>query len=214
MGKKVEMVGRRFGRWVVIEETDKRTSNGAIMYKCLCDCGNTKVVDGTILRRGDSLSCGCYNHDIITKMGNAVYKEKLYGVWGSMKGRCFNKNDPNYHNYGGRGITVCDEWANSYDSFKKWAYENGYEKGKWIDRIDNEKGYMPDNCRWCSPKEQQNNKRTNHNVEINGETHTVTEWAEISGINRGTLYSRVKKGWTGEKLICPVDKEIERVVSE
>lgn len=135
---------------------------------------------------------------------------RLYHAWSAMKQRCSNPNNRKYDSYGGRGITVCDEWANSYLAFKKWAIENGYSDCLTIDRIDNEKGYSPDNCRWITNKDQQRNKRNNRLVTINGETKTLAEWSEISGIGHGVLWQRLfNHGWSYEKaLTTPVKHTI------
>ena len=206
MGKKVEgMVGRVFGRLTVIAETEKRGPGGVVMYLCRCSCGKTTTVSGTCLRSGETVSCGCYNHDVITKFGNAVYKEKLYSVWASMKARCGCSTDKFFHNYGGRGIKVCDEWREDYRAFKAWAYENGYRPGLWIDRIDNDGDYKPSNCRWATTKEQARNKRTTVFVEYMGNRMCLADAAELSGIKPATLARRIELGWPSERLFAPVD---------
>ena len=100
MGKRIDLTGKRFGRWTVVSESDLRDCNGNIMWNCKCDCGREKAVSGNSLRKGCSTSCGCYNHDVITKFGGAVYKEKLHSVWASIKSRCNCETDNAYHNYG------------------------------------------------------------------------------------------------------------------
>ncbi len=205
MGKKIDIVGQRFGRWEVLSESEKRVS-GNVFYTCKCDCGTVRDVSSRNLRDGSSMSCGCLNRDIITKFGNSVYKEKLYSVWNSMKQRCINENDKAYKNYGGRGITVCDEWKNDYIAFKRWALSNGYSEGMWIDRKDNEMGYSPDNCRWSSPKQQSMNKRTTVYVKYCGTLMCLREASEKSGIKWATLRRRIKLGWNEENLFLPVDK--------
>lgn len=207
MGKKVDMIGRRFRRWTVVADAGKRTNSGAIVYLCKCDCGNEKIVSGTILRSGQSTSCGCYNHDVITKFGNAVYKEKLYHIWHSMIQRCYNKNDKAFHNYGGRGITVCEDWKSSYQSFKTWALENGYKRGLWIDRSDNNGPYSPANCSFQTPKRQQRNKRTNVMVTIDGITRCMSDWADDAGISLSTIKRRIELNWNGKDLLKPVDRK-------
>ena len=204
MGKKVEMIGKRFGRILVISE-DKRDSQGIIYYKCLCDCGKEKIIKGTSLRAGVTRSCGCYNHDIVTK-DNPVYKSKLYGVYRSIISRCNCPTDKSYHNYGGRGIKISSEW-NTFEAFKKWSESNGYKEGLWIDRINNDMDYSPDNCRWATPKEQQNNKRTCVYVTINGITKTISQWADETGICYATICRRLQLGWQGEDLLKPIDKK-------
>ena len=118
-----------------------------------------------------------------------------------MKDRCNNSKNHAFEHYGARGIAVCDEWQ-EYINFRDWAMANGYEIGLSIDRIDNSKGYSPDNCRWTSMKEQSNNRRSNHTVSFNGETHTIAEWAAIKGLEYGTLKARIKRyHWSIEKAL-------------
>lgn len=127
---------------------------------------------------------------------------KLEKAYTHMMERCYKPNCSMYYNYGARGITVCDEWKNDNKKFFEWAMANGYKEGLSIDRIDNEKGYSPDNCRWVTNKVQQNNRRNNIFVEINGERKTVAEWADIYGINRYAVYTRIKRlGWNEVKAI-------------
>lgn len=189
MGKKVEMIGKRFGRWVVLER-HSTNKNGTIRYLCKCDCGVVKDVSGVLLRNGQSSSCGCYNKEIISNP-NRVRGTKLYGLYLAIKRRCCNPKCKEYKNYGGRGIRMCDEWSNGFFKFKEWALKNGYKSGLWIDRINNDGNYEPSNCRWATPKEQANNKRTNHLFTYNGETHTIKEWSEAKNINYGTLMQRI-----------------------
>lgn len=134
------------------------------------------------------------------KLEHGEGRTRLYRCWSGMKTRCRNPHQVRYEDYGGRGIDICDEWANSYLTFKEWAISNGYCEGKTIDRIDNEKGYFPENCRWATHKEQQRNKRNNRLVTLNGETKPLSEWSEITGIRHGVLWQRVfHLGWPIEK---------------
>lgn len=121
--------------------------------------------------------------------------EPIYAVWQSMKTRCLCKTNKRYKDYGQRGIKICEQWLD-FQTFRKWAIENGYKKRKTLDRIDNDKGYCPENCRWTGYKEQANNKRNNHLIEYNGEKHTISEWSKILELKIGTLNSRINKlGW-------------------
>lgn len=203
MGKKVNLTGQRYGRLIVLEETKKRDIGGNVIWKCLCDCGETTYTSAQNLRRGYTKSCGCYNHDILTK-DNPKYKRPLYYIYHAIKCRCYNPNDKAFHNYGARGIKISDKW-NTYDNFEKWALKNGYKKGLWIDRIDNDSDYSPENCRWITPKEQQNNKRTNVKIIIDGVEKTIQEWADYSGIKPMTIKRRIKLGWDNSDLLKPVD---------
>lgn len=140
--------------------------------------------------------------------------KKLNGIYSAMKDRCYYCKDRYYKDYGGRGITICDEWLNKevvpnthnatkgWLAFKNWAITNGYKKGLTIDRIDVNKGYSPDNCRWITPKEQANNRRSNHFIIYNGVTKTISEWADYLGINQGVLYQRLKKAHFKNIEIC------------
>lgn len=169
---------------------------------CRCVCGAERIVDGRSIRSGASKRCG---HDRIAKMIAASRKvttkhggkkERLYGVWRGMIDRCYNPQSRFYFRYGGRGIKICDEWLNSYANFREWANNNGYDptipKGQCtIERVDNDKGYEPDNCIWTSLKRQCNNRSNNHTITYNGVTHTVTEWSDITGIRKDTLRRRI-----------------------
>ena len=123
-----------------------------------------------------------------------------------MKTRCGNPKHHEYHNYGGKGISVCDEWKGSFQAFREWAIESGYADGLTIDRSDNEKNYCPENCRWATYKQQANNKTQNHLVTYNGKTQSIAQWAEELGINRVTLQARINRyGWDIEKAMTTKD---------
>jgi len=125
-----------------------------------------------------------------------IYANKrLRKIWGSMKERCYREKHMHYDNYGGRGITVCDEWKDNYISFARWAYNNGYQDGLSIDRIDNNGNYEPSNCRWATDKEQNNNTRNNRIVEYQGKQYTVSQLAEFAGLSVSTIFQRIYKGW-------------------
>jgi hypothetical protein len=119
-----------------------------------------------------------------------------------MISRCNNPNSANYKYYGGAGVTICDEWQNA-EEFGKWASNSGWFKGATLDRIDNTKGYSPDNCRWATKKQQALNRCTTHLITHNGETHSITEWAEILGVNRTLLINRLCRGWSDEEIFEP-----------
>ena len=129
--------------------------------------------------------------------------QKIYKVWSGIKQRCFNPNSNRYKNYGGRGISICDEWKNSFETFCKWALENGYKEGLSIDRIYHEKDYEPSNCRWTDEITQQNNRTNNTLYEYEGETHTLTEWSRIKGIKPKTFCTRWRRGYRGQDLMKP-----------
>lgn len=118
-----------------------------------------------------------------------------------MKSRCNSPTNPKYESYGKRGIKVCDEWNEDFFVFKAWALKNGYEEGLSIDRIDNNKGYSPDNCRWTTRIVQQNNMRSNVYLEFRGERHTISEWGRITGIPNDTISRRLHRGWSTEQIL-------------
>lgn len=126
---------------------------------------------------------------------------RLYSIWASMKTRCYNSNHEAYARYGGRGIVVCDEWRNDFMSFYNWALSHGYNDTLTIDRIDNNKGYEPNNCRWATRKQQARNLRNNKNITINGETRCLTEWCNILGLNYYTVWERLNYGWSVKKAL-------------
>lgn len=133
-----------------------------------------------------------------------------------MRKRCYKPNSNCYKNYGGRGITVCDEWMgkDGQKNFYKWAIENGYKKGMTIDRIDNNGNYTPDNCRWVTPKTQAYNRSTNSYITIHGKTKTVSEWADEIGISRGAMQNRLRYGWSEDRLLEPAYKPLKMSKSQ
>lgn len=140
-----------------------------------------------------------YGEKIISHNANGDSKEKLYEIYTSIIRRCHNQNQKSFKYYGGRGIKICDEWFNNYQSFKKWALENGYVEGLTIDRIDVNGNYEPSNCRWITKKEQQNNTRRNCFITYNGETKTISQWGEFYEIPYHILWRRLKENWDLEE---------------
>ena len=149
--------GQKFGRLTVIDTTDQRTPNGNMVWQCLCDCGKFFLVDSSRLRTGNTKSCGCLHPDRITKHNKSY--SRLYRIWSGMKYRCNNPNAAKYRIYGARGITVCKEWTDNFQSFYDWAMSNGYADNLTIDRINNSGNYEPANCRWVDSVVQNNNRR-------------------------------------------------------
>lgn len=198
MSDKIDMIGRRFGRLVVVSEEEPHTKPSGqrvAMYKCICDCGNYTVVQGSHLRNGHSKSCGCLKAEQ-EKHGTS----RLARIWMNMVKRCRDPQSTSYSRYGARGITVCDSWAENYEVFKSWAQKTGYADNLTIDRIDNSKGYEPINCRWATYKEQANNTRSNLLLTFGNETHTASEWADIYGVDVKKIYNRKASGWNEEQL--------------
>ena len=194
----IDLTGKKFGRLTIIERF-ANASHEAV-WVCKCDCGKITHVRGTELRTGKTKSCGCFKVDRSTK--HRKCGTRLYNIWAGMKRRCSNPNEPAYDRYGGRGISVCEEWLQDFQSFYDWAMMNGYADDLTIDRKDNDKGYSPDNCRWATDKEQANNKRNNRLITFNGETHTIGEWASITGITSKAIERRLNRDkWDVEKAL-------------
>lgn len=205
MSKLIDLTGQRFGRWTVIERAPAKVTGrqATTMWLCRCDCGNAKVVSGTNLKNGASKSCGCLSTELISKRSriHAMSDTKIHYVWRGMKQRCTNPKHRGYPDYGGRGVTVCDEWLHNFQAFYNWAIVNGYKDGLSIDRIDNDKGYSPDNCRWVPRKVQNINKRTNRYIQIGTVKKSLSEWCEQYGMNYKTVCSRLRYGWTPEEAL-------------
>lgn len=206
MSKGKDLTGLIFGNLTVIEFAGTRKTHK--QWLCDCKCGNQTIVFQTNLLKGNTTSCGCLSSrnqahklkDINTKHGQS--QTKLYHVYYAMLDRCFNVDSKAYEHYGNRGISMCENWKSSFEHFYEWAVNNGYREGLTLDRINNNDDYKPSNCQWITQAEQSLNKRTTLYATINGETKTLKEWSDISGVKYKTLRARyVDYGWTGEKLL-------------
>ena len=208
MGKFEDITGQRFGRLIVIKKADNY-GNGNYKWLCKCDCGNEKEIEKSSLIAGLTKSCGCLHNEGNRKTHGGKHT-RLYHIWLNMKARCYNNNTKEYKYYGGRGITVCDEWKNDFKNFRDWSFDNGYMENVkrnecTIDRIDYNGNYEPSNCRWVDQKIQNRNSRHNKLITYNNETHCMSEWAEILNISYSCLKRRFRKNWEIEKaLTTPV----------
>lgn len=205
MSKRIDLTGNKYNLLTVLGYS--HTENGNAVWRCKCECGNETLVRGTNLKSNAVKSCGCLLH----KEHNTHHlsQTRLYKIYTLMKRRCYDTKIPYYDNYGGRGITVCDEWRKDFLQFYKWAKENGYQDGLTIDRIDNNKGYAPDNCRWATSKEQARNRRSCVLITHNGKTQTLVEWCEELNLKYKRVHDRMySKGWSFERAIStPVYEE-------
>ena len=211
------IVGERFGRLIAVCEAG-RAKNGAIVWRFKCDCGSNFETRYSRVASGNTVSCGCYRRDkgkakegIATRHG--LTGSSIYGRYYAMIQRCENPNDKKYSNYGGRGITVCDRWRNSFESF---VADMGMPPAKHsIDREDNDGNYEPSNCRWLTIGGQNRNKRDNFIIDIEGRGQTVTDCAIEFGIKRATVMTRIKLGWSHyDALTLPIQpgKHLKRRV--
>ena len=207
--EQVNLAGQRFGNWQVKSYAGKG-KYGNPLWECQCDCGSIRKVSEGSLIHGTSTSCGCSKGTPYSKHRSS--NTRLYNIWSKMKCRCGNENDKSYKDYGGRGISVCDEWSSSFPAFQEWALSHGYQDNLSIDRIDVNGNYCPENCRWATTKEQCNNTRRTIFFEVDGTRKPLTQWAEDTGIPRKELYYRYHHGYSGHDLIRPVVKETKLAV--
>lgn len=207
--RRLDLVGRRFGRLLVIGMAPPQ--RGFSHWLCECDCGNTKVVRGTSLTSNAIRSCGCLHREQAavniriakaaqTKTG--LSRHATYGTWTNMKHRCSDPSNINYPRYGGRGIRVCERWMD-YGNF---IADMGLKPPRMtLERINNDADYQPGNCRWASKTEQANNRRSNHLLSLNGRSDTIANWSRKLRIPMNVLRGRVYRGWPDHKaLTVPV----------
>ena len=191
--------GQTNNQWTFIEYSHKN-KGGNIFWLCRCSCGNEKPVSVHRVLSGQSKSCGCLRKNADFNIKHGLRKHPLYKVWRGIKYRCLVPTCPDYDLYGGRGITICDRWINSIKNF--FADMNtGYSFGMHIDRINVNGNYEPLNCRWVTPKQNNNNKRNNVYVTYDGRTHTPAQWAEELGIKANTIANRKRKGYPDYEAI-------------
>lgn len=207
VGEFEDLTGRRFGRLTVVgiseikEVRRKSRINRYAMWNCACDCGGIHIANSYDLKSGKTKSCGCLARENLIKCRtkHGLSDTRLYGIYTGIKNRCYNKNEPSYGNYGGRGIRMCEEWRNDFFSFYEWSLSNGYDeslssKQCTIERIDVNGDYCPENCKWIPMRQQGWNKRNTRYVTYEGRSMSVAEASELSGINAKTIYTRLSRG--------------------
>lgn len=198
-----DLNGQVFQRLTVIEYAGISPMGARALWKCLCECGSTTTVTGKSLRGGHTKSCGCLISDLTALRNYRHGKSKssnVYNTWIKIKDRCYNKNSPDYKDYGAKGVAVCDRWLHSFDNF----HEDMGEKPTLdhsIDRIDTKGNYEPSNCKWSTDLEQANNTRNNHVMSLNGKTQTAAQWGRELGVNPSSLLDRIYRGWSVERAL-------------
>lgn len=210
MPPRLDLVGRKFGRLQVKSFAGIHPKHKTSMWLCDCECSAEYTTAGTRMLSGMTSSCGCYHKDRTseahTKHGGAANYTQTpeHYIWQAMLRRCLTKTHPNYADYGGRGITVCDRWLTENNGFVNFLADmgprppsdpNGSSRSKYsLDRIDNDKGYSPENCRWTTHHQQMRNNRRNRWITFNGHRRTAKDWSVITGISHRTIYNRLKAG--------------------
>lgn len=192
----------KYNLLTIIERTT-HTRQG-VWYLCKCDCGNTTKVLGSKVIRNEVKSCGCLA--TAPNKTHGLSSTTTYKVWVAMRERCSYTANKCYDSYGGRGITVCDRWKDSFENF--YADMGVRPEGLTLDRIDTNGNYEPSNCRWANNETQVASRRDAHTLTINGETKSVASWAKQLGINQATIKYRIKKGLSVDKIIAPVNKQL------
>lgn len=184
-----DLTGRRFNKLVALHRVENGKGDKS-RWKCICDCGNETTVSGVNLKTGAVKSCGCLRH--MKHNTHHLSNTRLYRIWNAMKNRCYFKTHHAYSYYGARGITVCDEWKDSFESFYSWAISNGYSENLTIDRINNSEGYYPENCKWVTMEEQVNNRRSCIRITYNGETKNLMQWCKLLDLPYKLINQRMK----------------------
>lgn len=194
------MIGMRFGNLTIIKLEKREKGNS--YWLCKCDCGNNKIVLGRSLFHGNTRSCGCLQKETASEIFSThkMSNKRIYHTWENMISRCYYTKDMSYRAYGGRGITVCDEWKSSFETFYNWAVSHGYSDTLTIDRINVNGNYEPNNCRWVDMISQANNRRTNRYFMINGENLTISQIARKFNLNPNTLRTKIRNGATKKEI--------------
>ena len=194
-----DITGQKFGRLTALHRLHNYHKKGTY-WLCECECGNLKEINYRNLRNNNTKSCGCLCKEGTHHTHNKT-NTKLYNVWCGMKSRCYYKNHNKYDRYGARGIVVCDEWKDDFETFYNWAMENNYKEGLTIDRIDNDGNYEPINCRWVTNKEQSNNRSTNVNIYYNGYNYNLAQWGNILNLSHAVLSHRYHNNYDTTEML-------------
>ena len=205
MMKLIDLTGQRFGKLVVIKRAENSPSHDT-RWACQCDCGRKTISYSAELRNGMTKSCGCLRKDP-GKEPHYIHggaKTRLFKIWIDMKSRCYYESNTRFNRYGGRGISVCKEWDESFSTFRDWALQHGYQDDLSIDRINVDGNYEPSNCRWATSKQQGRNKENTVYVLLNGKLVSLYDAADYLGIKTKSAWCRYSRGQR-------ISDEIERL---
>lgn len=196
MGVAIDLTGQQLGRLTVVERLPRLQRTGGVRWRCRCVCGGELITRSAALRSGKARSCGCQRTDSNTKHGLSRTPE--YFAWKNMHARCSDPEHRAFASYGGRGIRVCERWS----SLRVFVSDMGPRPaGHSLERIKNDEGYSPDNCRWAIPATQQRNKRNNRLVTIDGDMRTLTDWCAKNGVKPKTAWERIRRGWVPAEAV-------------
>lgn len=209
MGRKQkEMIGEVYGLLRVLEEYECSVPKNKKYYTRCINCGKIKVMLGGNIRRIKKENGGCecipFERKGVFKQTHGLSGTSEFKIWTGMLSRCYNDKHVHYHNYGGRGIDVCDKWRNGPEDFIGWLRENGWKKGLTIDRKDNDRGYCPDNCRIATKIENANNRRNNRLICVRGKIYTISEASRSFFLRKTTIRERLERGWADADAVSPV----------
>lgn len=202
------MTGMKIGKLTVVKRAEN-TKQNKTQWLCQCDCGNLLIVPRRrLIDSGSTRSCKeCLRkQQSMAHTTHGMKNTRLYRIWSGMKDRTCNSKSKYWNRYGGRGVYLCDEWKNDFLTFKTWSYANGYSDNLTLDRINNNDGYTPNNCRWVSYKVQENNRSNNRCLMFNGATKTISQWADDLGLDRRIISSRIYHGWSIERALTQAPK--------
>jgi hypothetical protein len=196
----IDLTDHRFGRLRVLRRDQRERPR--LYWDCLCDCGTRTSVRAAHLRYGLIRSCGCFGRERVgdTHRTHGMSKSPEYRTWAEIKKRCYNPMQKSYARYGGRGITMCDRWRDSFETFYADVGPRPSPRHS-IDRMDNTGHYTPENCRWATVIQQANNKRSNRSLTLQGITRNVTQWAAVTGLQPSAIWHRLARGWSDERTL-------------
>ena len=201
---KNDLTSKQFGRLTVLSFQGRNKQYDSL-WSCSCECGNSKVIRGGVLKNGHTRSCGCLQKEStsMSRTTHGLIKEnfKLYKVWIGIKQRCNNPKSSSFNDYGGRGISICEKWESKFEDFHYWAISKGYKEGLTIERVNPNGNYEPTNCIWIPKKEQSNNRTSSVVISYQGITENASYWSEKTKIPSNVITQRIRRGWSEEKTL-------------